>query len=84
MIKAGRSIHRSKKGTKTSKEPKDWGFHYPNLSDLSLDAAIIWLMGNGSIPPSREDMLDQDPKWLEDVYTNAGLLRFQLDGYPDD
>jgi hypothetical protein len=66
------------------KEPDDWGLNYSDMIDIVVDSAVAFMLGNSALPPTREEMLNRDPAWLQDVFTVVRLIQFQLDGYSDD
>lgn len=54
------------------------------MSQLVIDASVAFMLGNSTLPPTKEEMLNQEPEWLEDIFTTIELLRFQLDGLESD
>jgi hypothetical protein len=54
------------------------------MAQLVLDASVAFMLGNSTLPPTKEEMLSRDPEWLEDVFTTMALLRFQLDAMESD
>ena len=82
--RTAKSITQSQKGTRVTTENENWGLNYPDLAQLSLDAATAFYLGDSPLPPSMDMMLEQNPLWLQDVFQNVALLKFQLDTLGDD
>lgn len=60
---------------------KDWQPLYED--NLLIETAVMWYISKTPLPPSRQEMLDRDPLWDNEVAKMRHLLQYQLDGFKD-
>ena len=66
---------------KRAKEPKDWGFNYP---DWYVEQSFeLWYLSGYKVMPRSGGMDDQDPLWVQDMRLCLRLLSVQMQPVPE-